>query len=152
VSAFETAEIAQTASWIGRTVAAMQVWDILRAVQWVTEEQGLAPDALSLYGKGEMGIAALYAGLFDARVRQVILKDPPVSHWQGAALLNVLRITDIPEVMGAFAPRRLTFLREVPPSLDSARSLYQLHGCPDHLTCAGSLPEALEIWKHERAP
>jgi hypothetical protein len=152
VSAFAYAEIARTASWIGRTVAAMQVWDILRAAEWVTGEQGLTPDSIRLYGKGEMGIVALYAGLFDARVQQVILKDPPASHWQGPALLNVLRITDLPEVAGAFAPRRLTFLREVPSAFDSAQSLYQLYGCPDHLTCAGSLPEALEIWKHERSP
>jgi cephalosporin-C deacetylase-like acetyl esterase len=151
VSAFEVAEIERTASWIGRTVAGMQVWDILRAVEWIVREEKLSPASISLYGKGDMGILALYAGLFDARIQRVILKDPPASHRNGAALLNVLRITDIPEVAGAFAPRRLVFLREVPPAFNSARRLYKLCGCPDHLTYAGSLPEALDIWKQERS-
>jgi hypothetical protein len=58
-----------------------------------------------------------------------------------------VRITDIPEVAGAFAPRHLVFLREVPAAFNSARHLYDLYGHPDHMTCTGSLPEALEVWK-----
>lgn len=148
VSAFEYAEIERTASWIGRTVASMQVWDILRAVEWATQEEKIAPSSIAVYGKGDMGILALYAGLFDERIQQVILKAPPASHWQGPALLNVLRISDIPEVVGAFAPRRMVFLRDVPTSFDHARNIYKLHGQPSHLTRAGSLPEALEIWRY----
>ena len=82
----------------------MQVWDILRAIEWAAREEKISGSAISLYGKGEMGILALYAALFDDRVKEVILNDPPGSHWQGPALLNVLRVTDIPEVAGAFAP------------------------------------------------
>ena len=100
----------------------------------------------SVYGKGEMGILALYAGLFDRRIGRVILRDPPGSHWQGPALLNVLRITDIPEVAGAFAPRELVFLREIPSAFDDTRKLYRLHGQPDQIRCAASLPVGLEIW------
>jgi len=59
-----------------------------------------------------VGILALYAGLFDERVNRVIMSDAPGSHWQGPALLNILRITDIAEVAGAFAPRQLVSLTE----------------------------------------
>ncbi len=152
VSGFEFAEIERSASWAGRTVASMQVWDILRAVDWITREEGLNPTAISLYGKGDMGVLALYAGLFDSRIQQIVLKDPPVSHQNGPALLNVLRITDIPEVAGAFAPRRLVFLRAIPPGLEATRRLFKLSGSLDHLTSAGSLPEALEVWKHSGSP
>src|SRR5262249_35148609 len=90
VTPFQLAEIERSASWTGRTVAAMQVWDVLRAVEWAAREAKVPTASVTVYGKGEMGVVGLYAALFDARVRQVILKDPPESHRQGPALLNVL--------------------------------------------------------------
>jgi cephalosporin-C deacetylase-like acetyl esterase len=148
VTPFELAEIERSASWIGRTVAAMQVWDILRAVDWAAAEEKIPMSSVTVYGKGEMGILGLYAALFDNRIRQVILKDPPESHWQGPALLNVLRVTDIPEVAAAFAPRKLVVLGKIPASFDYARAIYGLHERRENLTSAGSMPEAMEVWKY----
>ncbi|MCI0718691.1 MAG: acetylxylan esterase [Acidobacteria bacterium] len=148
VNAFEYAEIERTASWIGRTVASMQVWDILRSVEWLVRDGGVPASSISVYGKGDMGILALYAGLFDERIHQIILSDPPGSHWKGPALLNVLRVTDIPEVAGAFAPRRLISLTDLPHSFEHARKIYELHSRSANLSQAGSLPEALEVWRY----
>jgi cephalosporin-C deacetylase-like acetyl esterase len=148
VTPFETAEIERSASWIGRTVAAMQVWDILRAVEWAAGNEKIPFSSVTVYGKGEIGILGLYAALFDDRIRQVILKDPPESHRQGPALLNVLRVTDIPEVAAAFAPRKLVVLGKIPASFDYTRGIYGLHELPKNLTSAGSMPEAMEIWKY----
>ncbi|MEW5977072.1 MAG: acetylxylan esterase [Acidobacteriota bacterium] len=148
VTAFEYAEIERAASWIGRTVAGMQVWDTLRACQWLASESGLHSDSLSVYGKGEMGIVALYAGLFDERIDRVILSDPPGSHWKGPALLNVLRVTDIPEVAAAFAPRPLISLTDFPDSFAYTREIDRLQSQSSKLARAHSLPEALEIWRY----
>ncbi len=148
VTAFEYAEIERSASWVGRTVASMQVWDILRTIEWAASEEKLPSASISLYGKGDMGILALYAGLFDERVSQVILNNPPGSHWQGAALLNVLRVTDIPEVAAAFAPRQIVSLTPLPESFQHARQIYKLHKQPAEILQAGSLPEALRIWNY----
>lgn len=146
MSAFAYAEIERSASWVGRTVAAMQAWDILRAIEWATGEERIAARGISLYGKGEMGILALYAALFDERVSQVVLNDAPASHWQGPALLNVLRITDVVEVAGAFAPRRLVSLTEYPSAFDYTRKVYERQGAADQLARAESLAAALEAW------
>ncbi len=148
LSAFEYAEIERTASWVGRTIGSMQVWDILRAVEWATREAGIPTSSISLYGKGDMGILSLYAGLFDERIMQVILSDPPASHWQRPALLNILRVTDIPEVAAAFAPRRIISLTKLPEPFQYTQRLFKLHGQPSHLAQAGSLPEALRIWNY----
>lgn len=148
ISAFQYAEIERTASWIGRTVASMQVWDILRAVEWLQQDSGVHASSISVYGKGDMGVLALYAGLFDERIQQVILSDPPGSHWKGPALLNVLRVTDICEVAGAFAPRRLISLTDFPYSFEYARRIYELQSQSSKLSRAGSLPEALEVWRY----
>jgi len=152
MSALDYTDIERTAVWVGRTIAAMQVWDILRAVSWVADEEKIAASSISLYGKGEMGILALYAALFEDRVRQVILNDPPASHWQRPALLNVLRVTDISEVAGALAPRRLVSLTRLPATFDFTERIYRLERVSNHFIQSGSLPEALEIWKEPPGP
>jgi hypothetical protein len=148
VSSADYAAIEMTAAWSGRTIAAMQVWDILRAVEWAVDEEKLAASAISLYGKGDMGILALYAALLDRRIQQVILNDPPASHWQRPALLNVLRVTDIPEVAGALAPRRLVSLTKLPDAFGYSREAYRMQGASAQFVQSGSLPEALEVWKY----
>jgi cephalosporin-C deacetylase-like acetyl esterase len=148
VSPYEYAELERTASWIGRTVASMQVWDILRSVEWLVSERKVPASSISIYGKEDMGILAVYAGLLDERISQVILNDPPASHWTGPALLNVLRVTDIPEVLGAFAPRSIVSLTRFPDSFGYARRVYNLNEQPARLSQAGSLPEALRVWKY----
>ena len=148
VSPREHAEIERTSAWIGRTVAAMQVWDILRAVQWIYQEVGLEPTSITVYGKGTMGILGLYAGLFDERIKQVVLRDAATSHWRGPALLNVLRITDIPEVAAAFAPGKLVFLEAVPSVFADTQQIYDLVGNAGNLRTAESLPEALKVWRY----
>lgn len=138
IPAAEYAEIERSASWVGRTVASMQVWDILRAVEWVAAEEKVPAASITLYGKREMGILALYAGLFDQRIDRIVLKDPDGSHVQGPALLNVLRVTDIPEVAATFAPKELIVVGKKPASFEPLRGLKQ----------SESLPEALEIWRY----
>ena len=151
MTAAEHTEVERTATWSSRMIAAMQVWDILRVVEWAADEEKISGSSISLYGKGDMGIAALYAALFDERIKQIILNDPPASHWQRPALLNVLRVTDIPEVAGAFAPRRLISLTKLPEAFDYTKRIYGLERAAKQLVEADSLPEALEVWKHPSA-
>ena len=147
VTALEHAEIERSAAWIGRTIGSMQVWDILRAVEWIVEEERIPSSSIGVYGKGETGILGLYAAILDGRIQQLVLKDPPESHRQGPALLNVLRVTDLQEVVAACAPRSLTVVGKLPPAWESARSIYSLQGRAENLTTADSLPEALQVWK-----
>ena len=125
----------------------MQTWDIMRAVQWLLEEEKLSPATISVYGKGDMGVIALYAALLDERVNQVILNDPPASHWTGPALLNVLRVTDIPEVAAALAPRKVFSLTKLPDSLEYGARVYRLEAASKQFAQSGSLAEALEVWR-----
>jgi hypothetical protein len=150
LGAKEYADVERTAVWVGRTIAAMRLWDIRRTIDWLVEDQGLQPSAISIYGKGEMGVLSLYAGVMDSRVDTVILNEPPASYRQGPALLNVLRVTDIAEVAEAFAPRRLVSVTKLPGAYDYAREVYELLGAGDRFGSARSLPEALEVWRYER--
>ena len=51
----------------------------------------------------DMAVNALYAALFEPGVRELHLTNLPESQMQGPDYLNVLKITDIPEVKMAIA-------------------------------------------------
>ena len=80
-----------TIALLGGTLESMQLWDILRSVDYLVEEEKLSLSSISVYGRKRMGALALHAGALDSRISRVILDDPPASHWQEPALLNVLR-------------------------------------------------------------
>lgn len=143
MSAAEYTDIERTAAWLGRTMAAEQIWDILRAVEWAHTEGGFTPSRVVIHGKRDMAALAIYSAAFDNRVTQVILDDPPASHWKHPALLNVLRVTDLPEVAAAVSPRRIAFLTDPPREFDFTRSVYNQRGEVQRFERATSLPEAV---------
>lgn len=137
-----------TAALLGGTLESMQLWDILRSVDYLTEAEGLKLSSLSVYGRGPTGALALHAAALDPRITRVILDNPPASHWQGPALLNILRLTDLPEVAGMIAPREIVSLGALPASFNYTRSIYRLHRKPEALRQADSLAQALRVWEH----
>lgn len=137
-----------TAALLGGTLESMQLWDILRSIDYLTEAEGLKLSSLSVYGRGHTGALALHAAALDSRITRVILDNPPASHWQGPALLHVLRLTDLPEVAGMVAPREIVSLGALPASFDYTRSIYRLHRKPDAVRQTDSLAQALRVWEH----
>lgn len=139
----EYAAIERAAALTGRSVAAMRTWDVLRAAAWATCAGGLKLSGLTVYGRGEAGIAGLYAAWMEPAFGHVILRDPPCSHLAGPALPTVLRETDLEEVAGTLAPRRLTLLAHGENAWGVARSFYDRLGRSDAFGHAASLPEAV---------
>ncbi len=76
--------IRMTSALIGSTVESMQLWDLMRSVDYLVEGEGLKLDSISVYGRKQMGALGLYAAAFDPRITRVILDDPPASHWQAS--------------------------------------------------------------------
>ena len=143
LNAAEHTDLELTAAWVGRTIGTMQIWDVLRAVKWAKDDEKIATSSIAIYGKGDMGILALYAALFEPRIDEVILNEPPASHWQRPALLNVLRVTDIPEVAGAFA--RVAWFRSRSCRANSiTRRIYELAGAPGSWRTRAACPKR---WK-----
>jgi hypothetical protein len=127
----------------------MQLWDILRSVDYLVNEEKLNLGSISVYGRKQMGGLALHAAALDTRISRVILDDPPASHWQAPTLLNVLRITDLAEVAGLMAPREIVSLTPLPQAYQYTRSIYSLHGKSDSIRQAASLGEALKVWEQQ---
>jgi hypothetical protein len=92
-----------------------------------------------------MGVLGIYAAALEERITRVIVDDPPASHWQGPALLNILRVTDIPEAAALVAPRELVSLTPLAGPYSYTASVYALHGRQAALRQAEGLPQALRI-------
>lgn len=143
LSGKDYARFERTAALTGRSVAALRVWDVLRAVDWVTRDRLLPTAAIAVYGSGQLGIVGLYAAVMDPAIGHVVMRNPPMSHLKGPALLTVLRDTDIEEVAGLLAPRRLTLLSARQEGFALTRAIFDLVGVPESFRSAASLPEAL---------
>ena len=130
---------------LGATLESMQLWDILRSIDFMEEQQKLT--SISVYGRRGMGALGIHAAALDARVTRVILDDPPASHWQGPALLNVLRHTDLAEVAAMVAPREIVSLTPFPQNFQYTRDVMKLTPGAIPLRQANSLAEALKVWQ-----
>ena len=93
----------------GTTLDAMAVHEVLRALEFMRSLPYVDKDRITILGKGETGINGLYASFLDETVERVILQSPPPSHRQGPCYLNVLRYTDIPEIIELMSGRVKVF-------------------------------------------
>lgn len=90
---------------LGQTWEGQQIWDVRRAVQCL---ESVAKDVpVTLQGRGEAGVLALYAAVFEPRVAGVEMWQPPTSHRTGPTLLNVLTVLDVPQAVGLMQPRKV---------------------------------------------
>ncbi len=128
--------IRRAAAWTGRTIASMQVYDLLRCLEFCRNLQGVDPDSISIAARDEMTVVAMYAALMDGKIEQLYLKNPPPSQdiasnedGKGPAIemLNCLRATDLNELPALVSPTRTEFIGDVPASYEwSANVLKKL--------------------------
>ncbi|MCE5270776.1 alpha/beta hydrolase family protein, partial [bacterium] len=130
---------------IGRSVAEMRIYDILCAVDYLCGQSWYSGKEFTLVGKGEQAVLAAYAALLDPRITRVIVKDPPLSHREGAYLLNVLRTTDIPEAFAMLAPRELDFITDEIRGFDFTRGIYGLYGADKQMRRVVTVAQALNL-------
>ncbi len=94
---------------LGRTVDSGRVWDLAATARYLRELHG-GRAQVYLAGAGAAGVVSAYAALLEPDVAGLALFHPPSSHMEDSApaLLNVLRVCDIPEAVGMLAPRPVT--------------------------------------------
>lgn len=122
----------------GTTIESMQLYEVLRSVSFLKTLPEVDPARITIVGKGESGIHGLYAALLDRTVQRAILCSPTGSHQQGPCYLNILRFTDIPDVVRLMGDR-VRIVGAIPPAL---RLLLAKHGIEKSVV-AGSLTESL---------
>ena len=85
---------------VGVTIESMQLYEVLRSLEFLRTLPEVDPSRIIIVGRGETGIHGLYAALLDGNVQRVVVSSPTASHRQGPTYLGILRYTDIPEVIG----------------------------------------------------
>jgi cephalosporin-C deacetylase-like acetyl esterase len=132
----------RAAAWTGRTIAAMRIWDTLRALEAVRALPEVDGAQVSLAARGEMGAIALYAALLDGRVSTLFLQSPPATQnapgrpdggGETIEMLNCLRITDLPQVAGLLCPAEIVLVGDCPETYTWAEDLYRNLGAPDRI-------------------
>jgi cephalosporin-C deacetylase-like acetyl esterase len=117
---------------IGRTVDEGRVWDVAATARRLSEE-GKGEVNWKVIGRGQAGVIAAYAALFEPSIKEVIVVDPPASHRDGPIFLNVLRVCDVPDALGALAPTPLTLVGAKDKAFDKTEQLYKLAGAAEQL-------------------
>jgi hypothetical protein len=92
---------------LGQTWEGQQIWDVRRALQCLEYMSDLKKAKWTLHGKGEAGVLALYAAIYEPTIGSVELWHPPTSHREGPTLLNVLTVLDVPQAVGLMLPRKV---------------------------------------------
>jgi len=117
---------------LGRTIDDGRVWDVAATVRYLAGEDK-AKRGWRVIGRGQAGVIAAYAALFEPAITEVVLVDPPASHLNNAGphFLGVLRTLDIPQALGLLAPRPLTLINAKDPAFQSTEQIYKLAGVPE---------------------
>jgi len=114
---------------LGRTVDTGRVWDVAAAARYLRATyKDQAP--VHVLGQGAAGVLAAYAALWEPEVAAVTLNDPPRGHMvpEAPQFLNVLRVCDIPEILGMIAPRPLTVYGGNDEALEKVARTYAAAG------------------------
>ncbi len=119
---------------LGRTADTCRVWDVIATARYLhATYDGKVP--VYVGGKGAAGVLAAYAALLEPEIAGVLIRRPPLSHMQPDApqFLNVLRVCDVPDVLGMLAPRPLAIRGVGPDSLAKTTEAYRSVGASDNL-------------------
>ncbi len=117
---------------LGRTVDTGRVWDVIAAARYLAAERnGKRP--VWVLGEGGAGVLAAYAALWEPDIAGAAIVRPPSTHMDSAAppLLNVLRVCDIPDVLGMIAPRPLILYDDRVEPWQKVSQIYRAAGQPE---------------------
>jgi hypothetical protein len=124
--------IERSLALLGSTVDTGRVRDVAGAARLFDEvEKGKV--GWRVVGRGQAGVIAAYAAIFEPSIKEVVIVDPPTSHRDGPHFLNVLRVLDIPDALGLLAPRPLTIIGGKDKAFDRTAEIYKLAGAADKL-------------------
>lgn len=123
---------------LGQTVDTGRVRDVA-AVAAYLRENASPPEAsapVHVVGRGSAGIVAAYAAVLSPHIASVTLIDPPATHMSSDApqFLSILRVGDVPELLGLLAPKPLEILEVEQDDFAATAAAYDVAGAADQLS------------------
>ena len=127
--------IERSMALLGDSVAAGQVRDTLAAVTVIraADADVAPPRPIELAGSGAAGLVAAYAAIFSPLVATIDLDGPSPTHMapDAPAFLNILRVADVPTLLGLLAPRPLSIRTATPRRFTETVRIYAAAGAAD---------------------
>ena len=119
---------------LGRTADEGRIWDIIATARYLKQKHGSEIPLVIVGARGEAVLAA-YAALLESDIDELLLTHPLLSHMddQCPHLLNVLRVCDVPDVLGALAPKPLHLRGFNGNAAEKVKTLYQAAGAGEWL-------------------
>ena len=124
---------------LGRTVDEGRVWDVA-ATCALPDRAGQGRAGWRVIGRGQAGVIAAYAALFEPSIQEVIAVDPPASHRDGPYFLGVLRVLDTPDALGMLAPTPLTLVGAKDKAFDRTEQIYKAAGAAEFIAMRSTSP------------
>ena len=120
---------------LGRTADEGRIWDVVATARYLKQKHG-SEIPLLIVGEREGAVLAAYAALFESDIDDILLTQPPVSHMDDLCppLLNVLRVCDVPDVLGALAPKPLYLRSFNGEAIEKVKTIYEAAGAGEWLT------------------
>jgi cephalosporin-C deacetylase-like acetyl esterase len=115
--------IRRASAWTGRTIASMQVYDVLRCIEFCRSLKGVDQGKVGIAARDGMSVVALYSALLDGKCNTLFLQNPPESQdlpsspdgkGNATEMLNCLRITDVCYLPALIPETEITFRGTVP--------------------------------------
>lgn len=128
---------------LGDSVAAGQVRDVLAAAAAIRAADGAEPRPLRLAGRGKGALVAAYAAILRPDVAGVVLHAPPTTHMadEAPAFLGILRVADVPHLLGLLAPRHLVLREADADPFAVTRAIYGAAGAAGRFQVEGAPPD-----------
>lgn len=124
--------IRRSAWWTGRTVASMQVYDLLRCIEFCRTLPNIDSSQIGIAAENSLGVVALYAALMDGKCTRIMLQNPPPTqdvageeYGKGPAIemLNCLQITDVNRLPALIWPAEVQYVRQMPKAYNWGNEL-----------------------------
>ena len=117
---------------LGRTADTGRVWDVIAVAKHLAETS--TPDRsqgtrrkIRVIGRGPASLWSAYAALLDGTIAEVTVVAPPVTHQvaESPQFLNVLRVADVPELLGMLPRKALTLVDADKELVERVRALQE---------------------------
>ena len=108
----------QRALLVGKTLAGMQVEDLLAAFDYLASREDVDPERVAVLGKGNGGVLGLFVAVLEPRVEKLAIEGTVLSYREivsaklhenltGIIVPGVLEDFDLPDLAASLASRRL---------------------------------------------
>jgi len=115
---------AMTALVVGKPLVGMRALDVSRAVDLLQSREGVDPDRILAFGRGNGAVSVLYAATLDERLKKIVLErmlgsyqtivDQKIHRQVFESVVpSVLRFYDLPDLVAALAPREVWMVNPV---------------------------------------